>query len=180
MDAPSDLAECGIGATLRFQRAGGAVSLAGAVDDGVGLGHPRSLLGEGAPCTAQRFAGWAAVFIGLLIPVEVITGEAVVLAFGLVPHRHMRLDALLFDHPGQHRRSAIGGVADEAFRCEIELRFDTLDHRPGRIDFGGTVRRSRFYIHDHAVLGVDQVVGGVGKVSRAAWRCCPTRQRIGE
>lgn len=47
MDAPGDLAECGIGAALRFQRTGGAVGLAGAVDDGVGLGHTRSFLGEG-------------------------------------------------------------------------------------------------------------------------------------
>ncbi len=72
---------------------------------------------------------------------KVVTGEAVVLALGLVPHRHMRFDVLFFDHPGQHRGGAISGIADKAFRCEIELRLDTLDHRPSRIDFGGTLRR---------------------------------------
>ncbi|MNZ91156.1 hypothetical protein D3C78_1101300 [compost metagenome] len=92
----------------------------------------------------------------------------------------MRLDALLFDHPGQHRGSAISGIANEALWREVELRLYTLDHRPGRINFGGTVRRGSFHIHDHAVLSVDQVIRGVGKVSRAAWRCCPTGLRIGE
>ncbi len=92
----------------------------------------------------------------------------------------MRLDVLFFDHPGQHRGGAISGIADKAFRGEIELRFDTLDHRPGRIDFGGTVRRGRFHIHDHTVLSVDQVIRGVSKKGRATWRCCPTGLRIGE
>jgi len=30
------------------------------------------------------------------------------------------------------------------------------------------------------MLSVNQVVRGVGKVGRAAWRCCPTGLRIGE
>ena len=59
-------------------------------------------------------------------------------------------------------------------------RFDTPDHRPRRVDFGGTMCRSRFHIHDHTVLGIDLVVSGIGKVSRTTWRCCPTRQRGGE
>ncbi|MNE34459.1 hypothetical protein D3C80_1281830 [compost metagenome] len=42
------------------------------------------------------------------------------------------------------------------------------------------MRRGSFHIHDHAVLSVDQVIRGVGKVSRAAWRCGPTGLRIGE
>lgn len=75
----------------------------------------------------------------------------------------MRFDVLFFDHPGQHRGGAISGIADKAFRCEIELRLDTLDHRPSRIDFGGTVRRGSFHVHDHTVLSVDQVIRGVGK-----------------
>ncbi len=52
MDATNDLPIRRVGAALRFQRAGSAVGLAGAVDDGVGLGYPRSFLGEGAPFTA--------------------------------------------------------------------------------------------------------------------------------
>ncbi|CAM7187995.1 hypothetical protein ESCOCP334B_25615 [Escherichia coli] len=92
----------------------------------------------------------------------------------------MRFDVLFFDHPGQHRGGAISGIADKAFRCEIELRLDTLDHRPSRIDFGGTVRRGSFHVHDHTVLSVDQVIRGVGKKGRATWRCCPTGLRISE
>lgn len=52
MDAADDLPVRCVGAALRFQRTCGAVGLAGAIDDGVGLGHPRSFLGEGAPFTA--------------------------------------------------------------------------------------------------------------------------------
>ena len=52
VDAADDLPIRRVGAALRFQRTGSAVGLAGAVDDGVGLGHPRSFLGEGAPFTA--------------------------------------------------------------------------------------------------------------------------------
>lgn len=92
----------------------------------------------------------------------------------------MRLDVLFFDHPGQHRGSAIGGITDETLWREIELRLNALDHRPGRVDLGGTIRRSRFHIHDHAMLSIDQVIRGVGKEGWAAWRCCPTRKRIGE
>ena len=52
MDAANDLPIRCVGAAFRFQRTGDAVGLAGAVDDGVGLGYPRSFLGEGAPFTA--------------------------------------------------------------------------------------------------------------------------------
>ena len=51
MDAADNLPTWRAGAALRFQRTGGAVGLAGTVDDGVGLGYPRSFLGEGAPFT---------------------------------------------------------------------------------------------------------------------------------
>lgn len=71
---------------------------------------------------------------------EVVIGEAVVLALDHFPHRHMRLDVLFFDHPDQHVGSAVDGVAGEAFWCEVELRFDTFDHRPGRIYFGSTTQ----------------------------------------
>lgn len=52
MDAADDLPIRRVGAAFRFQRAGGAVGLAGAVNDGFGLSYPRPLLGEGAPFTA--------------------------------------------------------------------------------------------------------------------------------
>ena len=81
------------------------------------------------------------------------------------------LDGLVAASTGVDVIVHLGGIADEAFRREVELRLDTLDHRPGRIDFGGTVCRGRFHIHDHAVLSVDQIVRGVGKVGGAAWRC---------
>ncbi|MCY1519119.1 hypothetical protein D9M68_538580 [compost metagenome] len=55
-----------------------------------------------------------------------------------------------------------------------------LHHRPGRFDFGSPMRRGRFHIQDHAVVGFDQVVGGAGKVGRATWYCGPPSLRIGE
>lgn len=85
-----------------------------------------------------------------------------------------------FDHPSQHQGSAIGGIADEAIWREVELRFDTLNHSPSRIDFGGTVPGGGLHISDHAVLSVDQVARGVGKECGVAWRCCPAGLRIGE
>jgi hypothetical protein len=65
----------------------------------------------------------AAVFLGLFIPVEIVTRKAVVLAFGFVPYLHMWLDVFLLYHPSQHRRPTVSGVANEAFPLDFKLRF---------------------------------------------------------
>ena len=72
MDAASDLAERRVRAALGFHRTGNAVGLPGSEDDGVGFGDVRTLILEGTPFAAQGIAGWAAVFLSLLIPVEIV------------------------------------------------------------------------------------------------------------
>ena len=64
----------------------------------------------------------------LFISMEIVARKTVVLALGLVPHRHMRFDVFLLQHPGQHRRGTLSGVANVALRLDVELRFDPIDH----------------------------------------------------
>ena len=54
-----------------------------------------------------------------------------------------------------------------------------FDHGPHRSDLGLTDRPGRLHVEDHAVVGVDQVVGGIGKVGRTAPSPGPLRGRIG-
>ncbi|MNR11499.1 hypothetical protein D3C85_1580790 [compost metagenome] len=90
----------------------------------------------------------------------------------------MRLDVFFLHHPGQHRRGAVSGVANEALWLDVELRFDPIDHRLGALDFCGSMSRCGFHIHDHAVLGIDQIIRGVSVESWAAWSSGPAGLRI--
>ncbi|MCY1179707.1 hypothetical protein D9M73_201190 [compost metagenome] len=90
----------------------------------------------------------------------------------------MWLDALFLHHPGQHRRGTVSGVANEAFRLDVELRFDPIDHRLGALVFCGSMSRCGFHIHDHAVLGIDQIIRRVSVESWAAWSSGPAGLRI--
>ena len=74
MDAASNLAERSVRAALGFHRTRSAVGLSGSEDDGVGVGFRdvRTLVLEGSPFAAQCVAGWAAVFLSPLIPVEIV------------------------------------------------------------------------------------------------------------
>ncbi len=53
------------------------------------------------------------------------------------------------------------GVANQAFRLDVELRFDPIDHRLGALDFCGSMSRCGFHIHDHAVLGIAGTCGSM-------------------
>jgi len=91
----------------------------------------------------------------------------------------VRFDLLFIDHPAQHFRSAIGGVANQSSRRKIEALFDPVDHRLGRIYFVTPVRRCGLDIDDDPGLYVDQVVGRV-RIERWSTGCCgPLRSRIG-
>jgi len=90
----------------------------------------------------------------------------------------MWLDVLFLHHPGQHRRGTVSGVANEALRLDVELRFDPINHRLGALDFCGSMSRCGFYIHDHAVLGIDQIIRGVCVDRRATWSSRPAGLRI--
>lgn len=102
---------------------------------------------------------------------EIIARKTVVLALGFVPYRHMRLNVLFPYHPGQHRRGSVSGVANEAFRLDVELSLDTVDHGLGALDLGRAMGRCGFHIHDDTMLGIDQIISGVSVERRATWSC---------
>jgi len=106
--------------------------------------------------------------------------KTVVLALGFVPYRHMRLDVFLLHHPGQHRSGTVSGIANEALRLDVELRFDPFDHRLGALDFCGSMSRCGLHIHDDAVFGIDQIVRGIGEERWAAWSSGPAGLRISQ
>ncbi|MNV76755.1 hypothetical protein D3C71_1701290 [compost metagenome] len=109
---------------------------------------------------------------------EIVARETVVLALGFVPHRHMRLDVFFLHHPGQHRRCTVSGIANEALRLDVELRFDPLNHGLGALDLSRSMRRCGFHIHDHAVLCIDQVIRGVSEERWASRSSRPAGLRI--
>lgn len=161
MDAASNLAERCVWAALGFHRTGNAVGLPGPEDDGVGFGEGRTLILEGSPFTAQCIAGRAAAFLSLLIPMEIVARKTVSLALGFVRNRHMWLDLFFLYHPGQHRRGFVSGVANEAFRLDVELRLDPVYHDLGTLDLGRAI--------SHTVFGIDQIIRGVSVERWATW-----------
>ena len=97
---------------------------------------------------------------------------------GFVEHGDVRLDPVLIDQPIQHLGRSIGGVADQLGRIEIEACERALDHALCRQHFGLTDRRRRFDIYNDRVVGIDQVVGRIGKECWPAVRRGPPRRRI--
>ena len=53
-------------------------------------------------------------FAGLCVPSEMFAGEGVILAFGLIPDRHMGFNPFLVDHLAQHRRRSVAAILSEA------------------------------------------------------------------
>jgi hypothetical protein len=92
----------------------------------------------------------------------------------------VRRDALVLDHPTEHRRGAVGGVAHQAIDLQSEALLDTFDHGPGRLALWAPMRRRGLHVHDDPGLQVDQVVGGVGVERRSVRRSGPTRRWIGQ
>lgn len=92
----------------------------------------------------------------------------------------MRLDVFFVHHPGQHRTRSVSGIADEPIGLDVKLFLDPLDHGIGALEVGGSMRRGRLPIHDHAMLDINQIVRRVGEKGRASWRCGPTRKQISQ
>ncbi|MNG09713.1 hypothetical protein D3C84_931430 [compost metagenome] len=92
----------------------------------------------------------------------------------------MRLDVFFLHHPGQHRRGTVSGVANQAFRLDVELRFDPIDHGLGALDLGRAMSRCGFHIHDDAVLGIDQIIRGVSVERWATWSRGPAGLRVSQ
>jgi len=98
--------------------------------------------------------------------------------FALVLDGHMRLDALIFHQPTDHLGSPIGAVTGKAFRIEAKPIHDPLDHRPCRTDLGLADGSRRLDIDDDGIVGVDQIVGGIGEKSWATQSARPLGCRI--
>jgi len=85
----------------------------------------------------------------------------------------MWLYAFVVDHPREHCRRSVRGVADEALGCDLEAFLDPIYHRLSGLNFGCAMSRCCLHVQDHAVLSVHQIVSRVGIKRRAAWRRCP-------
>jgi hypothetical protein len=159
MNTARDFAHWRMRTALIFHGACRTVGLAGAIDDGIGLGDMRARVLEWAPLAAQRMTCRTAIFVRLRIPLEIATRKGIVLAFCFVPNRYVRLDLLLLDHPGKHRCGALRRVAHETARLKLETLLDPIDHRSGRIHLLSPVCRRRFDIDNDARVQIDQIVG---------------------
>ena len=99
MDTTRDFANRRVRAAALFHRAGYAVRLTGSIDNRIGFGDVSARVLERTSLAAQGVSLWAAVFIGLLTPLEVAARKRIVVTLRLVPHRYMRLNAFFLDHP---------------------------------------------------------------------------------
>src|SRR5664279_1088144 len=129
MDAASNLANRCVRTAAGLYRASRAVRLTGPIDDGVGLGDVCPRILEWAPLFAQSAALRAAVFVGLLVPLELTAGQSVVFALRSVPHRYMRLDRFLVYHPARYLGRPVGGITDEPRRFHVKAFLDPVNHR---------------------------------------------------
>ena len=96
--------------------------------DGIGQRDMRPWLLKRTPIAAQRLAAWAPILVCLFVPLEVGNRERPIVAFDLLPHRHVRLDPLVLDHPLEHRAGPISGVADQSLWHELVALGHALDH----------------------------------------------------
>src|SRR5580765_3403029 len=74
MDAARNLAHRRVRTAARLQRATRTIGLAGSINDGPGLGDVGAQGLERAPLLTQGLSLRAAVFVGLLVPLEVAAG----------------------------------------------------------------------------------------------------------
>lgn len=164
VDRPCHLTRRFFRTAARFQSTAIAIGLAGPVTE-----HAifiLFLLSGLCKCPAgllQFLAAWTGVDILLSIIGEISPLECVVLAPRFVDHRNMRRDPALLNKPVEHFALAVSGVRDQAFRLDAEGIADAVDHRPHRSNLGLADRTVGLHVEDHAVVGVDQIIGGVGK-----------------
>ena len=91
----------------------------------------------------------------------------------------MRLDAVLIDQPAEHLGRAIGAVAHELGRVEVEALHRPFHHSFGSQHFGLSDRRGGLDIDDDRVLDIDQVIGRIAEEGLPAVRSGPARRWIG-
>jgi hypothetical protein len=77
------------------------------------------------------------------------------------------------------RRLGPSGACDKRVWLHAEAGLRPLDHRLRRPNLGLPNGSRRLDVDDHAVVGVDQIIGGVGEEGMAFVRAGPLRRRIG-
>lgn len=91
----------------------------------------------------------------------------------------MGRDPAPLDQPGHVLGRAVGTVGNKALRLQPEALGSPVDHGTRCADLGLANGAARLDIEDDRVLGVDQVVGGIGEEGVALVRSGPLRRRIG-
>jgi len=119
-------------------------------------------VGHLAPVLLQLLATGTDIFIGLTVESESGVREGTIQAFGLVEDGNVRLNALFFQQPVEVLGRPIGLVGGKDVRAEAEPVSGPSDHGSCRADLGLPDRPAGFHIHDDRVVGIDQVVVGVG------------------
>jgi len=177
MDAAGDLAERSVRAALGFHRTGNAVGLPESEDDGVGFGDVRTFVLEGSSLAAQYVAGWTAVFLGLFFRWKSLL-EKLSFLRSVLSHSaacgSMSFSSTIPASIG----AAVSCIANKAFRLDVELSFDPIDHDLCALDLRRAMSRCGFHIHNDVVLGMGQIIRGLGIKRWATWSCGPAGLKI--
>ena len=91
----------------------------------------------------------------------------------------MWLDAMLVDEPSDHLGGAVGAVPQKSCGIKIEALERAFYHALCGQDLGLPDRGCGFDINDDRVVGIDQIVGGIGEECLPAVGSGPSRRRIG-
>ena len=97
----------------------------------------------------------------------------------LVPHRNVRRDALI-PEPLQQLCRAIGGIACEPLRLEIEAALDTIHHGLGDGHLVAAIGARAISVEDDPELVVYEIVGIIDEERVHALACDPGRLRISQ
>src|SRR6185437_833725 len=179
VDVARDLAGWGVGTALGLEHTAITIALTGPVDAGTVLGDAGSRRGIGAMELDQQLALGTGVAILLGIEGEVGSGEGAVGAVGLVEHRDVRSNAALLDQEGEVLGRAIGAVGGKALRLEAEALGGPVEHGARGAHLRLPNGPARLDIEDDRMVGVDQIVGGIGEEGLALVGPGPLRRRIG-
>lgn len=152
-----------VGTALWLERTAIEIALAGSVDARSVLGDARARRGIVAMELHQVLTGRAGVAVLLGVEHEVGTRQGAVPAIGLIEHRDVLCDAPPLDQEGQVLSGAIGAVGNQALRLQPDALRGTVEHRARGADLGLADGAARLDIEDDRVLGIDQLVGGIGE-----------------
>ena len=179
MQITRNLAGDRIRAATRLKFANVAVLLAGAVEACAFGGDVGPWGSVSAPELDQLFASRARISVPFGIEGEVGARKRSVHPSGLVEDGNVRRSLLLFDEPRQALGRTIGTVGGQILRLQAEAILRSLEHGASRANLGLANCARGFNIDNHPVVGVDQIIGGVGKKGMALVRPRPLRRWIG-